>query len=88
MARDGGIETMVNQISLAFAPEIRLSLGTPQYSPFISQSNFISPVLSPNLLTHAQLRKTKVTFSIRSFSPPLFIICIYFYLTSKGLGAF
>lgn len=78
MARDGAIETIIAQMSLAFAPEIGLSLGTPQYSPSTSQSNFILPVLSPNVHTHVQLRSTKAVKCVRSFSLPPFIISVYF----------
>lgn len=77
MGRDGAIET-ITQISLTFVPKIGLSLGTPQYSSSILQSNFISPVLSPNVHTHAQLGRAKVVKRTRCFlTPPLLSVYIF-----------
>lgn len=62
----GAIET-ISHTSLAFAPEIRLSLGAPEHCPTVSQGHVISPALSPNVHTHAQLKRMKIVKLTRSF---------------------
>lgn len=76
MARDEDMEAIATPMSLAFAPDVGLSLGTPKYSPFISQSNLFSPVFSPEVLVpNSEEQRVKL---FRRFSPgPLLSVYIF-----------
>lgn len=77
MGRDGTIETIITHISLAFSPEMKLSLGTPNSSPPDLQNNFISyQFLGPNVCNYAPPRIKK---GVKFLSSPFCYLYIFYF---------
>lgn len=81
MGRDGTIETIISHISLAFSPEMKLSLGTPNSSAPDLQNNFISyQFLGPNVCNYAPPRIKK---GVKFLSSPFCYLYIFYFTPNR-----